>query len=206
MAGVYFYVPGSRLGDTVSCGIKLSEFSDREVLLPDSPFPRRVLPALLNPNDRPDLAASSEWRCVRISVDPKSCWVGDRLLYRAGMTDPAVMAHYRSTMTLLAGYRYGSFRHPECLIPSSVLSESIEVTGRTRDIPVLYRSSEALYLANAMERVAERLGDDGNALLFAWYDRQAALGRMARHDDPDDGMAVFLSPDGEETAVMRIPE
>lgn len=206
MAGVYFYVPGDRLGDAVTCGIKLSEFSDHEEILPGSPSSRRVLTALLNPNDVPGLAADPAWRCVRISVDPKVCWVGDRMLYRAGLADPAVMERYRSSLTLLSQYRYGSFRHPECLIPSSVLSDGIEVTGRTRDIPVLYRNSEALYLANAMERVAECLQDDGNDLLFAWHDRQAAMGHLERHDDAEAGIAVFMRPGEEGCIVLAIPD
>jgi hypothetical protein len=206
MAGVYFQVRTEQVSDAVQCGLKLSEHADRELVLPGQTQPRRVMTAWLHPADLPDRGTAHGHTCLRLEVDPARCFVGDGDLYRMGQRHPELAAQHQASMVALQQYRFGTFRAPECAIPFSVLDTQIAVLGRSLDVPVLYESSEALYLQRLMNAYEEARQDGGNALFFAWCRLLESKGLMTRFPDDSGNREVYLSGETGATLVLNVPD
>lgn len=204
MAVVYFQVPAAAVRDAVQCGLKLSEHADREIRLPGESTPRRAMQARLHPGDLP--VRGEGFVCLRIEMDPARCHVGDADLFRLGLTRPALMERYLSTIVPLRDYRFGRFRSPECLVTSSVLADQIAVTGRALDMPVLYESSASLYLQARMAAYEEACKDGGNGLFFAWCRLLESKGLMERFPDETGVLEVFRSKVTGEMLVLEVPD
>lgn len=205
MAGVYFYVPGYKIQDIIDCGIKLSEWYDREAAPNGQVLIKRALRALINPWDDAEKAKDEHYRCIRIDVDPELCQVGDGDLYRMGLKNPVIMRRYQESMVPLSKYNYGLFRNPECLVFTSIMADRIEVTGKAKDIPVLFESSEALYLGNIMDQIEEVHKDSGNTLLYAYYTYLESQGQVDRVSDHDSGITLFINKSTGQYIVTKTP-
>lgn len=205
MAGLYLYAPTQKIPDLTECGIKMSEWYDREIELMGQTGRKRALRALLNPRDDLVRAKDEHYRCIRIEVDPEQCQVGDAILYQMGCRDEGIMRRYLEALVPLSRYRFGVFRNPECLIFTSLLPDRIEVTGKAQDIPVLFESSEALYLGNAMERIEQEHQDSGNTLLYAYCAYLESKGRLIRQEDAELGITLFVEPATQQYIVTRTP-
>jgi hypothetical protein len=206
MTGVYFQIRADRAKDAVQCGLKLSEHADREVVFPGETQPRPVMTAWLHPDDLPDRGITNGHVCLRLDVDPARCLVADADLYRMGKTHPVLMERFLSSLVPLGTYRFGTFRSPECLIPSSILDSQIVVLGRSLDVPVLYESSETLYLQTRMASYEEARRDNGNALFFAWCRMLSSKGLMERFVDDSGNREIFLSRETGSLLVLDVPE
>lgn len=205
MAELYFFVPKDKLKDVVDCGLKLSEWYDREITLPGAPGSRIVLKAYLNPRDDRKRYNDPNYKCVRINVDLKYCKVADWSLYDLGRDEPYLMQKYYDSIVPLKDYHFGTYRDPEVLVFTSVLPEFIEVTGEALDVPLLYESSESIYLANLMEKHEESYRDSGNHLLYAFFAYMEDRGQVVRYEDRDKKYAIFFARDSAEYTVLRIP-
>lgn len=204
MAGLYFYAPRDKISEIVSCGLKLSEWYDRQIILPGHSGERRLLKAHLNPRDNEVRLKDPNYRCLRLEVDANYCIVGDATLYEMGLKEPELMERYKNTLTPLKDYRFGTFREPEVLVMTSVLPDSIEVAGIAMDIPILYESSSALYLSNILEKHEETWNDSGNHLLYAYYLYLESKGRVTQFKDKEH--AVFFHRDSKEYVALKIPK
>lgn len=204
MAGVYFYVPTGKIRDIIDCGIKLSEWYDRELELPGQGF-KKVIRALVNPWD--DILKSKDpaYRCLRLEVNPDSCMVGDTDLYHIGQKEQAILERYRKTLVSLSEYRFGLYRNPECLVFTSILPDHIEVTGKVQDIPVLFENSKNLYSGNIMDSLEEGLQDSGNTLVYAYCRYIESVGGMRSLEDKELGLTLFIDTKTDAYIVTRIP-
>lgn len=205
MAELYFFVSRDKVQDIVDCGLKLSEWYDREITLPGMNGSRKVLKAYLNPRDDRAKYKDAGFQCLRLNVDLDYCRVADWALYKIGRDEPFLMQKYYESIIPLRDYRFGTFREPEVLVMTSILPEYIEITGVAMDIPLLYESSEALYLTNLMEKQEELYKDSGNHLLYAFYTYLEARGQVVRYEDKEKNYAVFFARDNDEYAVFKIP-
>lgn len=203
MAGLYFYAPRKKISEIVSCGLKLSEWYDRQISLPGRYGERRFIKALLNPRDDDEKLKDPNYRCLRLEVDANYCIVGDSTLYGMGLKEPKLMERYKDTLTALKDYRFGMFRLPEVLVMTSVLPDSIEVAGKAMDIPILYENSASLYLSNMLEKHEEEWNDSGNHLLYAYYLYLESQGKVTHFTDKEH--AVFFHRDSKEYVVLKIP-
>lgn len=206
MAGVYYQIRADMAADAVQCGLKLSEHADRELVFPGESQSRPVMTAWLHPDDLPDRGTAHGHVCLRLEVDPARCLVGDADLFRFGRTEPLLMERFAASLVPLKAYRFGTFRSPECFIPSSVLDSQIVVLGRALDIPVLYENSETLYLQTLMSGYEEARKDHGNALFFAWCRLLASKGLMDRFADDAGNRELYLSRDTGSLLVLDVPE
>lgn len=204
MAGLYFYVPREKIRDIVDCGLKLSEWYDREIVLPGSKVSNKAIKTLMNPKDDASKMKDSRYQCLRLELDLDYCKVGEAVLFRMGLTDSFLMEQYLKTLMPFSDYRFGTFREPEVLVLASVLPDHIEVMGKAMDIPILYENSETLYLNNLSEQQEERYKDSGNHLLYAYYVLQESCGKVRKIEDK--GYAVFLSKSGPECTVLKVPK
>lgn len=205
MADLYFFVSKGKIEDVVDCGLKLSEWYDRELILPGMSESKKVLKALLNPRDDTKKLKDTNYKCVRLQVELEYCRVSDASLYRMSQENPGIKELYYSSIVPLKDYCFGTFRDPEVLVMTSVLPEFIKVTGLTLDIPLLYENSENLYLVNLMEKHEELYNDSGNHLLYAFFTYLESKGKATRFEDKEHKNVVFFYTDSKEYTVLRIP-
>lgn len=205
MAGLYFYVPGDKIDGIIGCGLKLSEWFDRELSIPGISGRKKVIKALLNPRDDRRLKDNA-YRCLRLEVSSSYCVVGDSVLYTMGLNEPAMMELYAKRLIPLRDYRFGTFFKPEVLIMSSVLPDCIEVTGKALDIPILYENSMSLYLSNFFAKHEEEWNDAGNHILYGYLAYLESRGRTLRFEDKKHENAVFFYKGSNEYTVLKIPE
>lgn len=205
MAGLYFYVSQEKIKDIIDCGLKLSEWYDRESFLPGSYGNKKVLKTFLNPNDDVKRLKNPSYQCLRLDVDPNYCIVGDADLYGMGLNEPTLMEQYKSTLAPLYNYHFGVFRNPEVLVMTSVLPDRIKIIGKTMDFPILYENSADLYLHNIMLKHEEIYKDSGNRLLYAFFILLVSQGKATRFEDKEHHKAVFFYQDSKEYVVLQIP-
>ena len=205
MAELYFFVSKNKINDIVNCGLKLSEWYDREITLPGTTGSRKVLKAYLNPRDDRAKLKDNNYQCLRLEVDLDYCKVADSSLYKMGQAEHFLMQKYYDSIIPLRNYCFGTYREPEVLVLTSVLPEYIEVTGVALDIPLLYESSEAIYLVNLLEKHEELYKDSGNHLLYAFFTYLEGKGQVTRFEDKEKKEAIFFDMKSMEYTVLRIP-
>ncbi|HHU89642.1 MAG TPA: hypothetical protein GXZ22_01120 [Clostridiaceae bacterium] len=205
MADLYFFVSKDKIEDVVDCGLKLSEWYDRELIIPGMSESKKVLKAFLNPRDDAEKMKNTNYQCVRLQLELDYCWVADASLYKMGQEDTRTMELYYNNIVPLKDYCFGTFRNPEVLVTTSVLPEYIKITGEVLDIPLLYENSEKLYLTNLREKYEEFYNDSGNHLLYAFFTYLESKGMVTRHEDNESKNVIFFYTGSKDYTVLRIP-
>lgn len=205
MAELYFFVLKERIEDVIDCGLKLSEWYDRELDIPEISKNKKVLKAFLNPRDNKDVLNDSQYQCIRLEVELDYCRIADSFLYNMGLINSMFMEYYYNTIIPLKDYCFGTYRDPEVLITASVLPENIKLTGKVMDIPLIYENSEEIYLANRIEWHEEEYKDSGNHLLYTFYKYLESVGKVNCYEDQKQRNCIFYNNDGKEYIVLRIP-
>ena len=204
VAEVYFYIPAGRAGDAVDCGIKLSEWFSREINIDGDR--RKCITALLNPSDEYEKYTSVEYKCLKLEIPPKYCYVADRSLYDAGCKFSAAMKLYEESVIPILSYKFGEYRFPEALVITTVLSEQITVTGKMLDTPVLYANSPELYLNNLAEQLKEEHSDMNDTLLYLYFKWLCSRGEADMVcDGAADSPAVFVLRENNRPYVFHAP-
>lgn len=204
MVEVYFYMPADQIENAVECGIKLSDWYSREIDLEG--VRKKCIAALLNPRDDHGRYMSSAYRCLKLEVQPKYCFVADSLLYEAGLTYPVVMEMYNRSIMPIEKYTFGDYRLPECLITGTVIGEHVSVLGKGLDTPVLYSNSQELYFNNILEGFRETHDDFNDTLLYHFYRRLCEEGKAIGIEDAASGLAIFTDDRDGRAYTLRIPD
>ncbi len=186
---VYFYMPADKAGHAVECGIKLSEWYSRETVIDGSN--RKCIAALLNPRDEYEKYMSGAYRCLKLEIDPKYCFVADRSLYEAGLSYPQAMELYKNSTVPIGNYTFGEYRFPEVLVTSTILGDNISITGKMLDTPVLYENSQELYFNNLMEKLRDEHCDLNDTLLYLYFMWLCEIGKAESIGGCDGIYAVF---------------
>lgn len=203
MAEVYFYVPAGEAGNAVECGLKLSRWYDKEVCIDGCN--RKCMSALLNPRDDMAKYRSSEFQCLKLDIPSKYCFVADGCLYRVGLKSSEVMKLFERSILHLENYTFGLYRHPECLITTTVLAEQISILGRKLDSPILFDNSEDLYVNNIIEIGREEHDDFNDAMLYYFFCSLAASGKIDKIEDNENKIAVFIDRRINKAYTIKIP-
>lgn len=202
---MYYYVPAEEVENAVLCGLKLSKWYDREV--PINGESKKCLTAFLNPKDDMEKYRSDRYKCLKLEILPKYCFVADRYLYLMGLSNPAAMEMYYSSIMPVEDYVFGTYRLPECLVTSTVIGEYISVLEKKLGPPILFENSEELYLNNIMEAYQEKNTAFIDALLYCFYSRLAELGKLKKMEDKEKKVAVFFGePEVRKHTIIKIPE
>lgn len=204
MVEVYFYIPAQDADNTVECGLKLSRWFDREVEIAGEMT--KCMAALLNPKDDMDRYRSEDYRSLKLQLEPRYCFVADRYLYEVGLDVPEVMELYRRSITPVESYIFGSCRLPECLVTSTVIPGYISILNKKLDSPILFDSSEDLYINNVIEAYKEVHDDFNDTMLYFFYNRLSEMGKMQKIEDRQRGVTVFLEASTRKTRVVRNPD
>ncbi len=200
---VYFYIPAGRAGDAVECGIKLSEWYSREASIDG--VMKKCIAALLNPRDEYEKYMSSEYKCLKLEIPQKYCYVADRSLYEAGRRSPEAMDLYQNSIMPVPDYKFGDYRFPEALIITTVQREQISVTGKMLDTPVLYSNSLELYLNNLTAQLKEEDRDLDDTFLYLYFKWLCSQGKADMVCDGTDGPAVFILRENNRPYTFKAP-
>lgn len=204
MVEVYFYIPADKAGYAVECGVKLSEWYSREIVIDGSS--RKCIAALLNPRDEYEKYTSGAYRCLKLEVESKYCFAADRSLYEAGLSNPQAMELYKASIMPIGEYTFGGYRFPEVLVTSTILGENISLTGKMLDTPVLYENSQELYLNNLMEQLKDEHCDLNDTLLYLYFRWLCDIGKAECIGGLDGTYAVFRISGEKKVYTFRTPD
>lgn len=205
MAVVYYYVPVEKANDVVECGMKLSEWKDREQETPWSSGTRPCICTLLHPEDD-KRSRDISYQCIKINIPAEDCIVADRDLYRLSRKYPDIRKKYVDTMVPLNRYMFGTFRNPECLIFTTILSEQISFYGRGLEDPILYESSESLYVHNILERFKDKCSDINQVMLYCFLSAQLKNNLVEGLYDNSNGLAFFIDKESDRYITVPVPD
>jgi hypothetical protein len=204
MVEVYFYMPVNEVGNAVECGMKLSQWFDKEVQINGEN--RKCIAAFLNPKDDMYKYKSTDLRCVKLQLDAKYCFVGDKFLYQVGVNIPKALELFNQSIIPIEKYIFGSYRIPECLVISTIIAGQIEVLDKRLDSPVLFGNSEELYINNIIETYREEYDDFNDAMLYSFYSKLVDAGKMEIIQDADKKIAVFMDKEKEKNYTIMVPD
>lgn len=204
MVEVYYYIPAEEAENIVACGLKLSQWFEKEVCIEGQS--RRCIATLLNPRDDPDKFRSPELKCIKLELASDYCYVADRALYQVGLSSPDVMEIYENSIMPAEKYIFGTYRMPECLVTCTVIADQIRALDKHLDSPILYSNSEELYVNNIIEGYKEEYRNFNDTMLYCFYSKLSDEGALTKVEGEDNGLAVFLRPDGEKVFAVRIPD
>jgi hypothetical protein len=204
MVEVYYYIPVNKAENAVACGIKLSEWYDREAGIEGNV--KRCISTLLNPRDDYEKYISPDYKCLKLEIMSKYCFAADKFLYNAVITFPEIMEIYKRSIIPIEKYNFGLYRLPECLVTSTIISDFVSVLDKRLDSPILFGSSEDLYMNNIIESYKETHSDFTDAMLYSFYSRLAEEGKVRCMEDVRSGTAIFIDERDGRTYTLKIPE
>lgn len=204
MVEVYYYLPVEKVNDVVECGLKLSIWYNKEIIV-DGEI-KRCLSALLNPKDDIEKYRSNSYKCVKLEVLPNYCYAADKYLYLASGGSDRAMRLYEKSIIPVKDYIFGSYRLPECLVTSTIIAGHISILDRRLDSPVLFDNSEDLYINNIMEDYKEQHNDFNDCLLYNFYCNLAELGKVDKIEDTGRRIAIFVEKESGRSYTVKIPD
>ena len=204
MIEVYYYLPSGEVDNAIECGLKLSRWFDKEVVINGDL--KKCMSCLLNPKDDIIKYRSENLTCIKFELPPNYCFVADKCLYEAGQAFPEVMDLYMKSIKPLGEYMFGSYRLPECLVTATVIPGQISYLNKTLDIPVLFGNSEELYINNMIETYKEKYDDFSDTILYHFYVKLAESGVVEKYEECNSGITVFVDRNSGKSTVLRIPD
>ncbi len=129
----------------------------------------KYIAALLHPGDEEKRAGRV---CVKLRIEPEKAYVAETGRIREKIGETLVKA---------SGYRLGEYRKPVCLIAGRVPADNISIYDSSFDEPLLYESSEKLYVDRLFALADEADPGFRETALKAYFEKQRALGRLVRY-------------------------
>lgn len=204
MVEVYYYLPTRHVDNAVACGLKLSDWYNKEVVLEGDR--KKCISALLNPGDDKAKYVSADYKCLKLEILPKYCYVADSLLYRIGLTNPEAMDMYERSLIPVERYNFGHFRLPECLLTCTVIGEYVKVLDKRLDSPIFFNNSEELYMGNIIEGFKEMYSDFNDALLYSFFCRLVENGNMKKIENAEGNLAIFADSRHGKVYTIKVPD
>lgn len=203
MPEVYYYVKSDRVSDILDCGLKLSQFYDKTVLIQGEM--RQCFSGLVNPKDDLRLYESDSHTCLKIQVKSSQCFIADRFVYETCRYPDKELEYYYNTVVPIDRYRFGRYRLPECLITTTILDSDVALLDRIMDSPVIYRNAEELYINNILEDLKDQYQEIEDILLYHFFDRLAELKKIDKIENSSNKTTVFFDRSG-KTYCLKQPE
>lgn len=201
---VYYYVPVKDADYAVECGLKLSRWHDREVMINGEM--KRCICGLLNPKDDAEKYNSPEFKCLKLDVAPNYCFIADKYIYLVGTGNPRIMELYYRSIVPAEKYIFGSCRLPECLVTSTIIGGNVGILDKRLDNPVLFDNSEELYLNNIIEANKEAHSNFSDTMLYFFYSRLAELEKIDKIEDNKEKIAIFTDRENSRTIIVKVPD
>ncbi len=198
---VFFYVNKKDKDRVLECGLKLSEWAERKVFI--SGIQHLCIRAFLNPRDDMDKFNDENYVPIKIRVNPSAVLVAEGVFYDDSFFDRGKNDLYNSSVMPLEKYVFGMYRKPECLLTGTVGERFFEVMDRFIDVPVLYNSSEELYISSQLEKGKELYTNFEERLLYIYYSRLADKGLYKVYNTVDSEYTIFESENGKHIVSLR---
>lgn len=174
---VFFAVPDSSVEDVCECGLKISEYKNRTMVICGNEV--NVVSACLNPND---LEKKDGYTIVRLVPDDTHCFIAEGSFYgeyeaaiRTGADGEIWKKEYEKSVIPVSQYRLGMYRAPEYLIIRTLFSGQIEKFDRRKGEPILYNNSEELYIGNAVRAAEECCDNFYEIAVSAVYEKKSGF-------------------------------
>lgn len=201
MTEVYYYVKSENVSNIIDCGLKLSAYYNKEVVIDDEK--KLCLSGLINPKDDLELYKSSAFKCLKLQVKTGKCFVADRFIYDTFKAQGQDMESYYKTIVPIEQYSFGSYRLPECLVTTTILAGEASVLDKRMDSPVIYSNSEELYINNILQELREQYAEIDDSLLYYFLDKLADLAKLDKIEDSNTGTAIFKNQSGRKYCVKK---
>lgn len=135
---VYYYIPTEQAEDVLSCGLKLSEHKDGEIVIDGKR--KSFFFSYITPKDDPERYNGKSYICLKMDIPEEKLFVGEKIYLDSGKTE-----WFQQSVKPVKDYRVGEYRQPRFLITFTILGEQTGVLDKKRDIPSLYDHSEDMY-------------------------------------------------------------
>jgi hypothetical protein len=201
MTEVYYYVKSENVSDIIDCGLKLSAFYDKEVVIEGEKKP--CFCALINPRDDLKLYRSSSFSCLKLQVKLEKCFVADGFIYETVKEKGLDMKLYYDTIIPIEKYIFGAYRLPECLITTTILPGEASALDKRIDSPVLYSNSEELYINSILQELREQYAEIDDCLLYNFLDKLADLEKIDKIENSDNSKLVFKNEFGRTFCIKK---
>jgi len=200
MLEVYYYVKSEDVSNIIDCGLKLSTFHNKEVIIGEEK--KLCFSGLINPKDDFELYKSTSFSCLKLQVKSEKCFIADRFIYETAQSQN--MELYYKTIVPIEQYMFGKYRLPECLITTTILAGEASILDKRMDSPVLYSNSEELYINNILQELREQFVETDDSLLYYFFDKLADLGKLDKIENSNTGKSVFKNESG-KTYCVKTP-
>ena len=178
MPEVYYFVKTEDVDDILDCGMKLSSFHDKKVVIDG--VEKLCFSTLLNPKDDMEKYRDSNFTCIKLQVANKYCFAADKFIYDALNCAAQSLELYYDSIIPLENYTFGTYRLPECLVTTTILEGEAKVLDKRMDSPVIYTNSEQLYINNVIETLSEKNEELEDCMLYSLLDRLYELGSVEK--------------------------
>jgi hypothetical protein len=149
---------------------------------------------------------SEDYRCIKLEVQEKHCYIADRSLYLIGRAYPEIRELFEKSIIPVGEYSYGTYRLPECLVLATVMGEQITAPGKGLVSPVLFSSSGELYVNNLLELYREEYADFNDTMLYYFYLKLSEAGKASKIEDNSSKMAVFTEQSSGRNITLKMPD
>ncbi len=201
---VYYYISADKERDSLDCGIKLSEGHDKTIHLNGKD--RKCFSAFLNPRDNNLKYLDNSYVCIKMDIANKYCYIAEGYFGKMSGYNAQMEDLYLKSIMPCVDYVFGTYRSPECLVTTTVIGDQISKLNRKKDSPLLYESSEELYINNIMQIYKEQYYEFGNDVLYSFYNTLAMNGKIDKFEDTKQDIAVFVCKEKNKTVVFKIPD
>ena len=198
---VFYYIKKQDREKVFEYGLKLSEWADRKIFM--FGIQQICIRTLLNPMDDPDKFNDENYIPIKIHVDPKKAIIAEGVFYNDFLYNRGMNELYNDSIVFFEKYIFGTYRIPECLLTGTVPNNYFTEMDRFIDVPVLYSSSEELYLANQIEFGKETYNNFYDKLLYRYYSHLKEKGFYKLYTTADSDYAIFKSEIGKHTVAVR---
>lgn len=192
----YFYIPVDEKDHSLSCGVKLSEKGSKKVNIDG--YATMCISSLLNPKDIPGKYNSDRFACLRIDINPEHCYIADLSLFEENGPNNL----YNKSIISPTNYVFGMYRKPECLIPRTILPDRLTLCSKVIDFPVLYESSEELYVNNLLEKLKDSDKNSSETILKLYFDKLSEQGSFKKVTIKN--LNIYSNPNGEVITVKNV--
>ena len=144
MQDLYIYVNKDKVDDCLKYGIKLSEFENRVLNLPNNI--KRGIQAFLSPKDS-DLYAQDDFECIRVIPRKLNAIVFNKICENTSLIE--------DFNCNIEDYKIGDYEAPEAIICSTLLPENLELYNKILDKPLLVQNSREFYYEKCINEIIE---------------------------------------------------
>jgi hypothetical protein len=201
MPEVYYFVKSENVSNIIDCGLKLSAYYNKEVIIDNEK--KMCLSGLINPKDDLELYKSSSYKCLKLQVKTGKCFVADRFIYDTILEQGQDMDIYYRTIIPIEDYSFGSYRLPECLVTTTILSGEASVLNKRMDSPVIYSSSEELYINNILQELRENYAEIDDSLLYYFFDTMVEFAKLDKIENINTQTTIFKNQSGKIYCVKK---